>query len=443
MSPWIESRLDDALFESALLPLLGQSLEKIFCGKAATSGGANSLCGIFVLHKELGLILQNEDSRRIYPKTFSGLSAEALLGLVSTSLPPAVRPAFATLCGETSSAVSGEFPLLPDRVLDARSLFFWEIRFAWGRVVVLKTGEKDTKELFAPTFLKNVEAPDSFFRKILDAWILDTTLEVFWGRILAHMPSDFLPMEEGPSPEWRRRIAIPFEGASGEEGKCLVAQYFRNFENGWRRVLRYESRGAGPLRSQTFRAGVASGSGLDVPVSFWGVIPLGTVLFPAGTFRKVNIPHFLGRLRWARTMALRTLYRHLLYPGSLDFLSYWVPENETFNPDLIDRLPSLMGEGVLDDTLLSLRLLSPGYRRSVEEKIRPEDIPFSESRRASRLTVLLRFCPPGRAKDCVLPRISSLEGVEEGSIEATSLRDHLTAQESSENHSPTPVASAS
>lgn len=442
MSQWIESRLDDAVFESALLPLLGQSLEKIFCGKGVTAEEGKSLCGIFVLHKELGLILQNDDSRRIYPKTFPGLSAEALLGLVSAALPPASRPAFSALSGETGTAVSGGFPLLPDRISEARSLFFWEIRFDWGRIVVLKTGGKEEMEVFEPPFRKEVEAPGSFLRKILDAWMFDTTMEVFWGRILAHMPSAFLPKEEGPSPEWRRRISIPFEGASGE-GKCLVAQYFRDFENGWRRVLRYEKKGSGPVRPQTFRAGPASGSGLDIPVGFWGVLPLGGVLFPAHLVRKVNVPHFLGRLRWARTMALRTLYRHLLYPGSLDLLSYWVPENETFDPALIGHLPAFLGEGVLDDTLLSLRLSSPGYRKIVEEKIRPDDFLFSESRHAGRLIALLRSCPPHVATECVLPRIASLEGAEANSFATSTLRDHLKGQPSPEYLPPASVATAS
>ena len=426
MTGWSESRLDDAIFESALLPLLGRSLEKAFFGRReGETPEDSSRGGIFIFHKELGLILQNEDSRRIYPKIAPGLSAEEMESLVEATLPPASRPGFLTLCSGGDLSVSGGFPILPDRIDEARSLFFWEGRFVWGKVIVLKTANDDTMETFEAPFLSEANNADSSLRKLLDAWMFDTTTEVFWGRILAHIPSDFLPSDGGLSPQWRRRVAIPFGAETEGEERCVVAEYFRDFENGWRRILRYEKAGVPPSRPSAFQGGKETLAALDIPVGFWSFLPLGAARFPGPLVRKLDVSAFLGRLRWGRAMALRTLYRHLLYPGPLEILGAWVPENESFAPEVFSLLPPILGESVLDDTLVSLRVSSPGYRKGVEGRIRPEDMMVSESQHPSHLMVLLRSCPLDKAQEAVIPRLSSLEGVEPQTLGASLLRDHL------------------
>ncbi len=426
MTGWSESRLDDAIFESALLPLLGRSLEKAFFGRReGETPEDSSRGGIFIFHKELGLILQNEDSRRIYPKIAPGLSAEEMESLVEATLPPASRPGFLTLCSGGDLSVSGGFPILPDRIDETRSLFFWEGRFVWGKVIVLKTANDDTMETFEAPFLSEANNADSSLRKLLDAWMFDTTMEVFWGRILAHIPSDFLPSEGGLSPQWRRRVAIPFGAETEGEERCVVAEYFRDFENGWRRILRYEKAGVAPSRPSASQGGKEALAALDIPVGFWSFLPLGAVRFPGPLVRKLDVSAFLGRLRWGRAMALRTLYRHLLYPGPLAILGTWVPENESFAPEVFSLLPPILGESVLDDTLVSLRVSSLGYRKGVEGRIRPEDMMVSESQHPSHLMVLLRSCPLDKAQEAVIPRLSSLEGVEPQTLGASLLRDHL------------------
>ena len=426
MTGWSESRLDDAIFESALLPLLGRSLEKAFFGRReGETPEDSSRGGIFIFHKELGLILQNEDSRRIYPKIAPGLSAEEMESLVEATLPPASRPGFLTLCSGGDLSVSGGFPIIPDRIDEARSLFFWEGRFVWGKVIVLKTANDDTMETFEAPFLSEANNADSSLRKLLDAWMFDTTMEVFWGRILAHIPSDFLPSEGGLSPQWRRRVAIPFGAETEGEERCVVAEYFRDFENGWRRILRYEKAGVAPSRPSASQGGKEALAALDIPVGFWSFLPLGAVRFPGPLVRKLDVSAFLGRLRWGRAMALRTLYRHLLYPGPLAILGTWVPENESFAPEVFSLLPPILGESVLDDTLVSLRVSSLGYRKGVEGRIRPEDMMVSESQHPSHLMVLLRSCPLDKAQEAVIPRLSSLEGVEPQTLGASLLRDHL------------------
>ncbi len=428
MSGWIESRLDDAIFESALLPLVGRSLEKAFFGREEEQPQDDSfLGGIFILHRHLGLILQNGESRRIYPKTIPGLSVEDLEAMVAATLPPSSRSSFTALCASTDLSISGGFPILPDRITDAGSLFFWKGRFDWGDVVVIRTGKGDEMESYQAPFLMDAGNPDSFLRKILDAWMFDTTMEVFWGRILAHIPAEFLPSGEGSSAKWRRRVFIPLGRETEREDRCVVAEYRRDFENGWTRTLRYEKKGSPISRPLARKEGQESSSALDVPVGLWGFLPLGVVRFPEGLLRKIDLPQFLGRLRWGRAMALRTLYRHLLYPGPLEILGTWVPENESFAPELLRLLPRILGESVLADTLVSLRVSSPGYRKSVEGRIRPEDMLVSEARHASCLMILLRSCPLAQAKGAVFPRLSSLEGVEPETLDATLLRDHLTS----------------
>ena len=210
-----------------------------------------------------------------------------------------------------------------------------------------------------------------------------------------------------------------------------MAEYRRDFENGWRRILRYEKKGMPTSRPLALRGGKGANSALDVPVGFWGFLPLGAVRFPHDIVRTLDVSLFLGRLRWGRAMALRTLYRHLLYPGPLEILGAWVPENESFAPDVLRRLPVILGESVLDDTLVSLRVSSPGYRKSVEGRVRPEDMLVSEARHASHLMLLLRSCPLEQAKNAVFPRLSSLEGVESETLGASLLRDHLTIPDAS------------
>jgi hypothetical protein len=440
MNEWIESRLDDAIFESALLPLLGRSLEKAFFGREEGQPHDGSfLGGILILHRHLGLILQNGESRRIYPKTIPGLSVEEMEAMVAATLPPSSRSSFTALCASTDLSISGGFPVLPDRISDAGSLFFWEGRFDWGKVVVLRTGRGDDMESYQAPFLKEGDDPDSFLRKILDAWMFDTTMEVFWGRILAHIPSEFLPADDGVSAQWRRRVFIPLGTETEREDRCVVAEYRRDFENGWRRSLRYEKKGGTITRPLAHRGGKEKSSALDVPVGFWGFLPLGVVRFPEGLVRKLDVSQFLGRLRWGRAMALRTLYRHLLYPGPLEILGAWVPENECFAPEVLRQLPLVLGESVLEDALVSLRVSSPGYRKSVEGRIRPEDMLVSETRHTSRLMLLLRSCPLEQAKSAVFSRLSSLEGVEPDTLDATLLRDHLAASGVG-GHEPSPAS---
>ena len=427
---WVETRLDDALFESMLSPLVRQALERVFVSEKSSQGQKVGLCGIYVLHRELGLILQNDESRTIFPKVLPGESWEDLSSYVEGAIIPSGRPEFrAALEGETPS-FQGSWPLLPDRISRAASLFVWTARFDWGRVTVLKTSPEGDFEKDFASFKERAGEFEAFLRGLLDRWMLDATLEVFWGRILGNIPPQFTPNRGSSSPEWRRTLPVLVSEDGGEEVELILAgDYWKSPGEGWMRTLRKESRKKESLAFQPRAGAGEGGESLVVPVDLWGLFPLGDVRFRAEIVRKFDVPDFLLKLRRARALALRSLYRHLLYPGRLSILSFWVPEAECFDQGLVGELPVLVDPAILDDAFVTLILPSDGYRKGVEGILRPADLLFRNPRKPGRISLLLRHCSPERARNSVFPRVLRIEGLTEKNLEGVvSVREFLASQ---------------
>lgn len=427
---WVENRLDDALFESMLSPLVRQALERIFLSEKSSQDREAGLCGIYVLHRELGLILQNDESRTIFPKVLPGESWEDLSTYVEGAIIPSGRPEFrAALEGDTPS-FQESWPLLPDRISRASNLFVWTARFDWGRVMVLKTSPEGNSGKDFASFKERAGEFEAFLRSLLDQWMLDATLEVFWGRILGNIPAQFTPLRGSASPEWRRTLPVPVSGDSGGEVELLLAgDYWKSPGEGWMRTLRKESRKKESLASQPRAGAGEGGESLVVPVDLWGLFPLGDVRFRAEIVRKFDVPDFLQKLRRARALALRSLYRHLLYPGRLSILSFWIPEAECFDQALVGELPVLVDPAILDDAFVTLILPSDGYRKGIEGILRPADLLFRNPRKPGRISLLLRNCTPERAKNSVFPRVLRIEGLTEKNLEGVvSVREFLASQ---------------
>jgi len=427
---WIETRLDDAFFESMLSPFVRQALEKIFAPEKSSAPSGSGGVGLYVFHRELGLLLQNADSRTIFPKVLPEVSWEYLAEYVEEAIVLVGRSEFRAGCGGEAPFFFGVWPLLPDRIARAASLFVWTGRFDWGRVVVLRTYPEGHSEQDLASFRERAGEIEGLLRALLDRWMLDATLEVFWSRILANIPPRFTPLRGSASPEWRRTVPLPVTpGGEGEKEMVLEGDYWKSPGEGWTRTLRTETRKKDP-RPLQIRAGAGErGASLEVPVNLWGLFSLGTVLFPSGIVRNFDIPDFLVKLRRARALALHSLYRHLLYPGRLSILDFWVPEAECFDLALLGELPALLDPSVLEDAFVTLILPSDGYRKQVEERLRPADLLFRNSRKPGRLYLHLRYCPPEQAKASVFPRILRIEGMSEQNLDGVvSLREYLASQ---------------
>ncbi len=427
---WAETRLDDAFFESMLSPLVRQALERVFISENSSQGREVGLCGLYVLHRELGLILQNDESRTIFPKVLPGESWEDLSTYVEGAIIPAGRSEFRAGLEGDSPFFHGSWALLSDRISRAASLFVWTARFDWGRVIALKTSPEGDSGQYLASFKEKAGEIEDFLRSLLDRWMLDATLEVFWSRILANIPSQFAPLRGSPSPEWRRTVPVPVAGDGGGEMELLLAgDYWKSPGEGWMRTLRKESRKKESLTFQPRAGAGEGGESLVVPVDLWGLFPLGAVRFPAGIVRKFDVPDFLMKLRRARGLALRSLYRHLLYPGRLSVLSFWIPEAECFDQALVAELPVLVDPSILDDAFVTLIPPSEGYRKGIEGILRPADLLFRNPRKPGRTFLLLRHCSPERARSSVFPRVLRIEGLTEKNLEGVvSVREFLASQ---------------
>lgn len=427
---WVETRLDDALFESMLSPLVRQALERIFIPEKSSQGREAGLCGLYVLHRELGLILQNDESRTIFPKVLPGESWEDLSTCVEGAILPAGRSEFRAALDGDAPSFQGNWPLLPDRISRAASLFVWTARFDWGRVMALKTSPEGNPGKYFASFKERAGEFEDFLRGLLDRWMFDATLEVFWGRILGNIPSQFTPLRGSASPEWRRTLPVPVSGDGGGGMEILLAgEYWKSPGEGWMRTLRKESRNKESLAFQPRAGAGEGGESLVIPVDLWGLFPLGDVRFRAEIVRKFDVPDFLLKLRRARALALRSLYRHLLYPGRLSILSFWIPEAECFDQGLVGELPVLVDPDILNDAFVTLILPSDGYRKGVEGILRPADLLFRNPRKPSRISLLLRHCTPERARNSVFPRVLRIEGLTEKNLEGVvSVREFLASQ---------------
>ena len=432
---WIESRLDDAFFESMLSPLVRQVLEKLLFDGApggAPPGAPDRVQeGFFVFHRELGLVLQNAASRPVFPKILQGAGWMELAALLERALVPASRQEFHERAFGDAPAFRGSWSLLPDRISRSSSLFLWAGRFDWGLAVFVKTDPEALSGQAIARFEEKAEGIEPRLRALLDRWMLDATLEVFWCRILGNIPDPFVPLEGSASPEWRRSMPIPnLSRTEGVGEAILVGDYWKVPGEGWsRRLLKPESRkkAAGSLPART-GAG-EGGTSLEVPVDLWGIFDLGTVRFPAEIVRNFDVPDFLRKLRRARALSLRSLFRHLLYPGPLSFLSSWLPEEECFDLKVLGELPSLGPPSMMEDTLATLLLPSQGYRKKVEEMLRPADLLFQDPKKPGRIHLYLRGCPPDRAKTSVFTRLLKIEGMTDKSLlGAGSLREFLASQ---------------
>ncbi len=426
---WIETRPDDAIFESMLSPLVRQLLEKLFLSGDSPERTEGVQKGFFVFHRELGLLLQNAASQALFPKILPGAGWEALVDLLERALIPASRSEFRERVSEDIPSFSGAWRLLPDRISQSSGLFLWGVRFEWGRAVFLR-GESDGSSSQALAgFAQKVGKIEALLRPVLDRWMLDSTLEVFWGRILGNIPEPFVPLGRSQAPEWRRAVPLPALGGEVED-EILDGDYWKVPGEGWtRRVLKLEKRKEAPGSAGARTGAGEAGACLEVPVDLWGIFNLGTVRFPAGIVRNFDIPHFLSKLRHARALSLRSLYRHLLYPGQISFLSFWLPEDECFDPDLLKELPSLGPPSTMEDALATILLPSGGYLKRIEEKLRPADLLFQDPKKPGRIYLYLRGCPPERAKASVFPRLLRIEGMAESNLEgAGSLREFLAAR---------------
>ena len=428
---WIETRLDDAIFESMLSPLVRQALEKLFLSGDPPGSADGVQKGFFVFHRELGLLLQNAPSRAVFPKILPGAGWEDLAALLERAMVPSVRQEFHEKAFGDTPNFRGAWRLLPDRVERASSLLLWAGRFDWGRAVFVRTDPEGSSEEALARFDKKIEGIEAFLRPLLDRWMLDATLEVFWSRILENIPEPFVPLGISSSPGWRRAVPVPvLSGSEGEGEAILVGDYWKIPGEGWTRTLLKPERRKKAAGSSPARTGAGEGgTSLEVPADLWGFFDLGIVRFPSEVVRNFDIPDFLSKLRRARMLALRSLFGHLLYPGPIAFLSWWLPEDECFDLKMLRELPSLGPPSMMEDALATLLLPSQDSLKKVEERLRPADLLFQDPQKSGQIHLFLRGCSPERAKTSVLPRLLKVEGMTERSIlGAGSLREFLAAQ---------------
>ena len=418
---WAERNLDDALFPSMLLPVIEKAFETLF--PSPGEGQAESgVTAAMIFHRELGIVLHSESSRRLLPKASFGTGWEEVTKTVREALLPEHRPEVERAL-MSREAFSGAYPLLPDRIEEWEGLFLWSLSFEGGQVLVLRAGSLEAALSRHQDFSLRSEKVEKSLSLLLAQWLLDGTCEVFWSRILTNVGADFQPVPGRLSPEWVR--TVPLSGS--DSPRVFFGEYLNTPGQGWTRSVKLLPPGLAPRRCR--RSGVGDkGKTLDVPVDLWGLYPLGTIHLPADLLRTLDSRELLFRLREAQRLALRSLYRHLIYPGPLSFLLRWNPEANSFDLSLLKDLPSFAGEAALGNAVMTVRLESRGLLSSLERSLRPADLVFAEGPKAASRTLFLSGCDPAMARSSVLPRLLAIEGIEERHIgEIRSLADAINA----------------
>lgn len=415
---WTEKNLDDALFSSMLSPVVKKAFESLFFLSERT---APSLAAVLVFHRELGLVLHSDTTRRLLPKANFGSAWNDIAKTIEEALPPPVRSSFRTSLG-ASPVFHGAYPLLPDRIEEWEGVFLWSASFDWGWVLALRVSSLDEATFCDEDFSTRADSSERSLRPLLDRWMQDATLEVFWSRIMTNIGIEFQPLPGNLSPEWIRTVAI----SGSEEARIFWGDYVNTPGRGWQRHAKLLPPGKTPARQR--RSGVGeAGKTLDVPVDLWGMQSLGTVHIPVALLRKIDSRDFLMRVRDARSLALRSLYRHLIYPGPLAFLLRWNPEAESFDLALLKELPTYAGREVLGNAVMTVRLESRGLAASLERTVRPGDMMFSGGAGSASRTLFLPGCDPELARSSVLPRILRIEGIEERHMgKIVSLSEYLS-----------------
>ena len=418
---WAERNLDDALFPSMLMPVIEKAFESLFplSGEGPADSGVTAA---MIFHRELGIVLHSESSSRLLPKASLGTGWEEVAKTVREALPLEYRPEVERVL-KTREAFSGAYPLLPDRIEEWEGLFLWSLPFEGGQVLVLRAGSLEAALSRHQDFSLRSEKMEKSLSPLLAQWMLDGTCEVFWSRILTNVGTDFQPVPGHLSPEWVR--TVPLSGS--DSPRVFWGEYLKTPGQGWKRSVRLLPPGLTPRRHRRSALG-DKGKTLEVPVDLWGLYHLGTVHLSADLLRTLDSRELLFRLREARRLALRSLYRHLIYPGPLSFLLRWNPEANSFDLSLLKDLPSFAGEESLGNAVMTVRLESRGLLSSLERSLRPADLVFAEGARAASRTIFLSGCDPAMARSAVLPRILAIEGIEERNIgEIRSLADTINA----------------
>ena len=404
-----------------LLPVIEKAFETLF----PSSGEEQAESGVtaaMIFHRELGIVLHSESSRRLLPKASFGTGWEEVTKTVREALLPEHRPEVERAL-MSREAFSGAYPLLPDRIEEWEGLFLWSLSFEGGQVLVLRAGSLEAALSRHQDFSLRSEKVEKSLSLLLAQWLLDGTCEVFWSRILTNVGADFQPVPGRLSPEWVR--TVPLSGS--DSPRVFFGEYLNTPGQGWTRSVKLLPPGLAPRRCR--RSGVGDkGKTLDVPVDLWGLYPLGTIHLPADLLRTLDSRELLFRLREAQRLALRSLYRHLIYPGPLSFLLRWNPEANSFDLSLLKDLPSFAGEAALGNAVMTVRLEARGLAASLERSLRPADLVFAEGAGAASRTLFLSGCDPALAREAVLPRILAIEGIDERHIgEIRSLADYIKA----------------
>lgn len=402
---WVGRPFDDALFESMLDPMVRQILEKIFFSGPGRFGREDLLSGLCIIHREVGLTLLTAGSRRAIPRAALGVGwktlEESFIGAVALS----EKKSMATLFAHAGGPVQGIFPLLPNRIGDAGLLFLWTASQDWGRIVYFLAGpDRASVEPRIARLTENGPALARLLLPVLSAWMQDATLEVFWARILQNMPAQFRPIPGVLAPDWIRSVPVPkMEGAGAVPEECFCASDFQTPGRGWGRTVTRELRRSGDSGVRGPAAGEQDA--LVVPLTLWGVLPLGTIRVPPGLSRHAERPSFFHAIKRARVLAMRSLTRHLLFSGPLEFLEYWRPESECFDLAALKKLPDWVGEKVLDDPVLEIRLEDLSGLEKMWSRLRSADMILADPRTPGRIALLLRNCTSGGAEGRVLPRL--------------------------------------
>ena len=418
---WAERNLDDALFPSMLLPVIKKAFETLF----PVSGEGQRESGVMatmIFHRELGLVLHSESSRRLLPKASFGTGWDETTKTVRDALLPEQRLEVERVL-KSRESFAGAYPLLPDRIEEWDGLFLWTLPFEGGQVLVLRASSLEDSLSLRQDFALRSEKVEKSLSLLLSQWMLDGTCEVFWSRILTNAGADFQPVLGRLSPEWIR--TVPLSGS--EAPRVFWGEYLNTPGQGWKRSVKLLPPGLAPRKRRRSEVG-EKGKALEVPVDLWGLYPLGTVHLPADLLRTIDSRELLSRLREARRLALRSLYRHLIYPGPLSFLLRWNPEANSFDLSLLKDLPVFAGEESLGNAVMTVRLEARGLAASLERSLRPADLVFAEGAGAASRTLFLSGCDPALARSAVLPRILAIEGIDERHIgEIRSLADYIKA----------------